>query len=223
MAEKNTLLDWAASGGHVDKEVLVGNQDYVSGESVVLAAGPPTIEKADSWNLFPIGVVQNVGISQSRQLSQLFELGSAESYFIPGKTFVNANLSRVLVHGPSLLKAVYKYSGTDAERPDLESLKGNPPTAPYSESYDGETENQQLDGLMYMNLSSSFFNRPIGLLMLMQDAQKEDYAAIYLENCHIQSHQITMSAQQTLIMENLALRCSKVSHLDVGSGTPGPT
>lgn len=218
----NTLFDWAAKGGHVDPEVLRGNQDYVSGESVVLAAGPPVISNAVNWDLFPIGVVQNVGISQSRQLSQLFELGSDESYFIPGKTFVNVNLSRVLVHGPSLLKAIYKYGGDDSVRPDLESLANNLPASPYDENYDASLpENQQLDGLMYINLSSNFFNRPIGLLMLMQDQEKEDYAACYLENCHIQSHQISMSAQQTLIMENIQLRASKVVSLDVGSGSPG--
>lgn len=196
----NTIQDWDASGGHVDEEVLQGSsaRDYVAAESVVIAAGPASLDTPDfDWSLLkPIGVVQNVGIAQSRQLQQLFEIGSRESYFIPGKTFVNANFSRVLVHGPNLLRSFYHWYATK-DVIDI-SAGGDRPGEPYPNAY------------FYINLASEMFSRPIGLLLYMQDTEKQDYSASYLENCFIQSHQMSISAQQTLIMENVQLRASKV-------------
>ena len=204
----NTIQDWDSSGGYVDDEVLQGSsaRDYVAAESVVIAAGPPALDTPGfDWSLIkPIGVVQSVGIAQSRQLQQLFEIGSKESFFIPGKTFVNANFSRVLVHGPNLLRAFYSWyspegvgAAVGVTAPDI-SPGGDRPGEPYPNAY------------FYINLASELFSRPIGLLLYMQDTEKEDYAASYLENCFIQSHQMSVSAQQTLIMENVQVRSSKI-------------
>jgi hypothetical protein len=175
----NSIQDWDASSGHVDDEVLQGSssRDYVGAESVVIAAGPPSLDVDFDWaTLKPIGVVQSVGIQQSRQLQQLFEVGSKESYFIPGKTYVNANFSRVLVHGPNLLRSFYHWYATE-NVPEIPT-GGEVPGDPYPSAY------------FYINLASEMFNRPFGLLLYMQDTEREDYAASYLENCFIQSLQM---------------------------------
>lgn len=195
----DSITNWDASGGHVDDEVLQGasGRDYVGAESVVIAAGPASLTTPgfDWKNIKPIGVVQNITLGQSRQLQQLFEIGSRESYFIPGKTFVNASFSRVLVNGPNLLKSFYNWYSTS----DVIEISpgGDLPGAPYPTAQ------------FYINLASEIFSRPIGLLIYMQDTEK-DYSASYLENCYIQSHQMNISAQQSLILENVQIRASKV-------------
>lgn len=188
-------------GTHVDDSVLKGpdGTDYVNGENVVLAAGPPTTTR-EGWadSVFPIGLVQNASIAQSRQLQQLFELGSRESYMIPGKTFVNLTLSRVLINGPNLLKAMYAstYEGSVAGDGDIGS-------APAYLSAEGT-------GDFWIDMASEVFARPIGLMLYMLDTEKDAYAASYIEKCYIQSHQMSLTAQQTLILENVQIRGTRV-------------
>jgi len=208
----NTIQDWDADTGHVDPEVLQGDssRDYIGAESVVIAAGPASISSqgdGDFWQkLFPIGIIQNASIAQSRQLQQLFEIGSFESYFIPGKTFVNCSFSRVLIHGPNLLKAFYKWHVEDGNGSVEEDVDiGDAANEPGSH--------------FYINLASRLFAKPLGLLLYMQDTEKDDYSSSYIENAFIQSHQMSVSAQQTLIMENVQVRASKIVPID--SATSG--
>jgi hypothetical protein len=57
-------------------------------------------------------VLENVGLSQSKQLQRLFEIGSSRSYFIPGRVIGSITLGRVLYHGPSLLKVLYAHGSS---------------------------------------------------------------------------------------------------------------
>ena len=40
--------------------------------------------------------------------------------------------------------------------------------------------------------------------------QDQEYGGFYLENCYIQSHQLSIAGQQTILVENCGLRCSRV-------------
>ncbi|MFN3076978.1 MAG: hypothetical protein ABT940_08900, partial [Alphaproteobacteria bacterium] len=90
---------------------------------VLIAAGPPrlaniggqatiaALTSADAtanWAL-PIGVVQNINLSHNRAFARFWELGSERSYFVSGRTMGQLGLSRVMYHGPSLLRALYSY------------------------------------------------------------------------------------------------------------------
>lgn len=101
----NNLGSWLFKDKHVQPDNLAGGENFVSSESIVLAAGPQEVP-ADITNCFPIGLLENVTIAQNKELRQLFEIGSRQSYFLPGRTFVQVNLTRVVFNGPSLLKAI---------------------------------------------------------------------------------------------------------------------
>lgn len=83
------------------------SNDFLSSESVVLASGPPRISQTMPLELVPIGLVQNVQVSQQKQIQQLFEIGSRKPFFVPGRTLVSAGMSRILFDGPSLMYAMY--------------------------------------------------------------------------------------------------------------------
>jgi hypothetical protein len=106
-----TVADWSDTNGpnttqHHD--VYGTGTGFVSSESVILAAGMPTLDgQGDLNTLVPIGLVENANIQQNKALQQLFEVGSRRPFFIPGRHQIQAALSRVMFNGPSLMKALY--------------------------------------------------------------------------------------------------------------------
>ena len=126
-AATTSFNNWDFHNHHVQEELLGG--EFVSAETTLIAAGPPrlsdiapsgdqTIDTQDEGDMvFPIGVLENVGMSQSKQLQRIFEIGSSRSYFIPGRTIGSLTLGRVLYHGPSLLKVLYAHYKQSAADP----------------------------------------------------------------------------------------------------------
>ena len=109
----SSYVNWSWASEHVQNEIT--NGEYVSSESTLVLAGPSrlsmlsgSLESSSSSNsLIPLGLIQNVGITQQRQLNRLFEIGSKRAYFVPGRLFSNFTIGRILFYGPSLLRLLY--------------------------------------------------------------------------------------------------------------------
>lgn len=223
MAETKILTDWDFLNGSV--QPISTNGNFLSSESAVLCAGPPRFDdmvNGPGGYLTPIGLVQNVQISQNKQVTQLFEVGSREPFFIPGRTLVQVGISRALFDGPSLMRAVYEYSAagtTFPANPVNDKADSVMPVDPYSSGAGGTAES----GPFYINLASEFFNRPMGLALLLyttlggSDADPstntgatQAWGGIYLEMCHIQTHGIAVGSQQTVLAENCGIRAKSI-------------
>ncbi len=214
----NKFGDWTFTEGHV--QAVPESGDFLSSESVVICAGPPTVPDIVD-NIVPIGLVQNATVTQNKQIQQLYEIGSRQPIFVPGRTVVQAALSRILFDGPSLMRALYKIvqpsgSAQEGEGPLVASLEQlnsaetpeNTPGSPYT----GQSSDAQAK--FFINLASEFFNKPIGLGFMLNDMENQKYGGFYLENCLIQSHQLSLAGQQTILVENVGIRCSRVVPLD---------
>jgi len=200
--------------------------DFLSSEAVVLLSGPPKLTDANPpTNLIPIGLVQNVQVTQAKQIQQLFEIGSKIPFFIPGRTTVQVGMARVLFDGPSLMQALYVYNeGEDnlfipSVPPDLTDVSY--PGAPFSPANPNEigrvstgfdTSN---NAEFFINLASEFFNKPLGLGVVLYDMQQQAYGGFYLEECYIQSHRFSASAQQTVLMEDVGIRCTALRPISI--------
>jgi hypothetical protein len=101
----SSYVNWSWASEHVQNEIT--NGEYVSSESTLVLAGPSrlsmlsgSLESSSSSNsLIPLGLIQNVGITQQRQLNRLFEIGSKRAYFVPGRLFSNFTIGRILFYG----------------------------------------------------------------------------------------------------------------------------
>lgn len=202
MAAKIEVLGgWSFLTGNV--QTLTGaDGDFLSSESAVLCAGPADLPSSIVTTVVPIGLVQNVQVTQNKQIQQLFEVGSREPFFIPGRTETQIGISRALFDGPSLLKMLYK----DNASTDNTGVRGfdagdeQKPGDPYTNVADTGTAK------MFINLASEFFNRQLGLCFIFHDMTNEKYGGFYVENCLVQSHGISMASQQTVLLENLGIR-----------------
>lgn len=205
--------------------------DFLSSESVVLLSGPAKLDGGNpATNLIPIGLVQNVQVTQAKQIQQLFEIGSRQPFFIPGRTTVQVGMARVLFDGPSLLQALYVYNlpedNTTLYIPAIQAATSplSNPGEPYNTANEYpdvrigsttggfETTN---NAEFFINLASEFFNKPLGLGCVLFDMQQQAYGGFYLEECYIQSHRFSASAQQTVLMEDVGIRCTALKPISI--------
>ena len=216
-------MGWDFSKDHVQNDLKSGQ--FASAESTLVAAGPPKLAQASGGGentVYPIGLLENIGISQSKQLQRIFEIGSARSYFIPGRVIGSVNLGRVFYYGPSLLRVIYAYYKNEANGVDIGNTAGKVDVGTASERQNPNNSLINLnsitteslhkvsaspgDDYFFCNLASDMFNQGTGLAVYFKDSNANLIGAMYLEDCYVQSHQINISSGSVLIMEGASMQ-----------------
>lgn len=210
------LSEWEPYKRYVQGGMVDGQ--FMSAAFTMLAAGPPRLANVGGATATaaalsvgagqdfaqPIGVVQNINLSHNRSFARFWELGSERSYFISGRTVGQVSLSRVMYHGPSLLRMLYAYY-QDLLPPTIvpfvfpnagPSTVANPHNVKIPPGYEN----------IFLNLASDLFSQPVGMLMYFRDTNEDTVGAIYLEECYIPSHTIATDAGGTVIQENAAMQ-----------------
>lgn len=207
------LSDWKPYESFVQGGMPDGR--YLSAAFTMLAAGPPrlanigaaTIANTGSggsdWAL-PIGAVQNVGLSHNRNFSRFWELGSERSYTVSGRTTGQLQLSRIMYHGPSLLRMLYAYYQDLVSPTIVNFLYPNTGAATVANPHDVKIPPGYEN--IFLNLASDLFSQPIGLLMYLRDSNEATVGAIYMEGAYIPSHQIATDAGGTVIQESCSVQ-----------------
>jgi hypothetical protein len=240
MASFTNFATWDSANYHVQQELNAGQ--YVSAETSLIASGPPeiggvsahqTVPASTVSTVYPIGLIENAGISQSKQLQKLFEIGSSRSYFIPGRTMGSLQLGRVFYYGPSLLRLFYAYYYNTANKINIGT---KPPTAtetledgsqfisPLARLLDTGTQKfhkvRMRPGAdhFYANLASDLFNQPFGLAFYFRDSNYNLVGAFYLEQVYVQGHQFSMSSGSVLIMEGSSAQYDRMVPVRLRAG-----
>ena len=224
-----TLSQWQPYDQQVQAGMIDGR--FMSAEFTLLAAGPPRLANIGGATVaaalvgsgstvedqiaFPIGLVQQWSLGQNMNLSRFFEMGSSRSYFIPGRTVGQLSLSRVMYHGPSLLRVLYAY---------YSDIIPDTVVPPVFANIGAATVDNQHDVMippgyenLYMNLASDLFSQPIGLMLIMKDSNEDTLGAFYFESCYIPSHQIGTDAMGVVIQESVTIQYERVIPINVSS------
>lgn len=197
---------------------LVDGQ-FLSAAFTMVAAGPPRLANiggaagaaatlstsgaGKDWAL-PIGVVQNIGLSHNRNFSRFWELGSERSFFISGRTTGQLQLSRIMYHGPSLLRMLYGYYQDLIPPTIVPFVFANPGASSVANPHDVKIPPGYEN--IFLNLASDLFSQPIGLLMYFRDSNEDTVGAIYMEGAYVPSHQIATDAGGTVIQEAVSIQ-----------------
>ena len=213
--------DWAPYYNYVQGGMVDGK--YANAGFTMLAAGPPRIANigaaafatafpisaqvsGDGANdiVHPIGIIQNFNLTQTRQFSRIFEIGSERSYFIGGRTVGQLGLARVYYHGASLLRVLYAYykdeNGPVTVRPMWPNSGTDSMDNPHDVVIPPGYEN------IYLNLASDLFAQPVGLLMYMRDVNQHTLGAMFFEACYIPNHSFQTDSQGVLIQESVSVQ-----------------
>lgn len=224
--------NWDFSNFHVQQELVHGQ--FVSAETSLVASGPPEIGGTSAYSsvpvagvgtVYPIGLIENAGISQSKQLQKIFEVGSSRSYFIPGRVIGSISLGRIFYYGPSLLRVLYAYYynatnniniGTEDPTATIQLEDGSFAQSPLARLLNrGGTSfhNVRMDpgeDYFFVNLASDLFNQPLGLAFYFKDANFNSVGAFYVEDTYVQAHQFSISSGSVLVMEGASAQYDRI-------------
>jgi hypothetical protein len=198
--------------------------EFMNASFTLLAAGPPRLanvggsaffaagaeEGAIDEIVFPIGIVQNFNLSHNRQFNRVWEIGSERSFFISGRTVGQVGMSRVLYHGPSLLRVMYAYFQDVFDPTIIPSVIGgfNVGAAllanPHNVKIPPGFQN------LFLNLASDMFSQPVGMMAYFRNSNELTIGAGYMEACYVPNHTIATDAQGTIVQENIALQFERL-------------
>jgi len=226
------LANWRPYKKHVQGGLREGN--FLNGQFILLCAGPPffsqlSLPGALASNLvYPIGLTQNIALSQNKAISRIFEIGSDRSYFISGRSVGQLSLGRVVYHGPSLLRALYAYydstADQGAEEFAIRPLIGanNVGMQPFMTNGNldaaGNTFKQGLHTVkippgydnMFLNLASDLFSQPLGLMLIFKDNEENTIAVVYLDQCYVPQHSLAVDSTGLIIQESVGIQYEKM-------------
>lgn len=231
MAGTTDFSTWDFSNYHVQQELQSGQ--FVSAETSLIAAGAPEIGGTSAYTaqpvnsvgtVYPIGLIENAGISQSKQLQKVFEIGSSRSYFIPGRVIGSISLGRIFYYGPSLLRVMYAYYknttngvsiGTADPTTQITLPDGSKAQSPLARLLDKGTDFHSVrmspgEDYFYVNLASDLFNQPTGLAFYFKDANYNPVGAFYIENVFLQAHQFSVSSGSIMVMEGASAQYDRI-------------
>ena len=243
MAKATTsYTNWDFYNYHIQED-LIGGQ-FVSAESTLIAAGPPSLTQTNTGGtvggsaaeggttsgVYPIGLLESMGLQQSKQLQRIFEIGSTRSYFIPGRVIGSISIGRTFYFGPSLLRVLYAYYrhnrnhiefGTAAAgaRKTVNGQDVPDPAAALLDNVDmnslHELKRSPGEDYFFVELASDLFNQPTGMAIYFKDQNSVSVGAMYLEFCYIQGHQLNVSSGSVLVMEGASLQYDRIVPIKV--------
>lgn len=187
----STITQWKPNSKHVDQSIQEGIS--TSSANILMAVGPSRMSEITgstgygpflegltrtSANVVSVGAVGSASVSQSRPTKVVFEIGSKLQYNVPTNVSGSISLSRVFLNGASLMKALYSFK-SDADMAELEADNDSP---------------GDLNSGLWINMASSLFDQPIGILFWVKDNKKRNVGAYYFENCSVQGLSFSLYA-----------------------------
>ena len=111
MADDQTLPTQAAWDFNQSIIRAYRARKFPTAKTFLICAGPPTYSNTTLENVTPLGLIQQVGKAEQRQILRLFEVGSREPYLVSGRDNNRLTLNQIMYHGRSLMHALYLNNG----------------------------------------------------------------------------------------------------------------
>ena len=123
------------------------------------------------------------------------------------------SLSKILYHGPSLLRIMYAYyqdlTLPTVVLPMFPNLGLINQINPHDVKLPPGYEN------IFLNLASDLFDQPVGLLLYFKDSNYDTVGANYLEYCYVPVHGIGADANGVVIQEDVTVQFERLTPVAV--------
>jgi len=194
---------------------------HLGSKAVLISFGPPKIDQVTEGKLAVCGFVQNMNMSQQKNVQQLFEIGSGRRYYVDGPTQNMVSIARAMFSGPTIMKLM----GAGLTRDDVAATESASKLWKDSSVFAEREINSvasSYDSAYWINLSSSFFQNPMGIMLRYKTIrgdgknpeETEDFGGVYLQNCKLTSHSTQVTAGQWLMHENVQLMFEEAIPID---------
>lgn len=202
---------------------------YLNAAFSLIAAGPPRLANVGKLAftnaegggvddlVYPMGITQSFSLGQNTQIQRFFEIGSERSFFISGHTMGQIQLSRVMYHGPSMMRAMYAYYQDIVPPTFVPSLMGgrspsalinpNPHNVKIAPGYEN----------LYLNLASDLFRQPVGMMVYLRDSNEDTVGSVYFEASYVPNLNLQVDAQGTVFQESIGIQYERMIPLQVNA------
>jgi hypothetical protein len=199
----STSWDW--KGTYVSDLAEEGYERFsqfsATPDTTLLFGGPARFTglAGDTGALVPIGLTEGVNMNTNPQLTRIYEIGSARSFFTRGKTASNISFNRMLADQGNILNILAR----NAYRPVM-NIDGT--KAPGAELPNPE---------IMMNLDSEYFAVPFGMLIVFKtrgggSGTGKILSASYLEYCMFSNYSFNITTTTPVIMEGVAMEYDRI-------------
>lgn len=214
------MATWDFKSRNVEFTAFDANKT-ITAESVLIAAGKPTLSQgtsaatagagaSTSFEIYPIGLVENFGLTMGSNLQRIFEIGSQKSVIIPGRVIGTATIARIIYDHHTLLRVLYSlYAVQNGDNTaDIDKIKDQNDVQVFSDGTMTSVISKRLPGYdeFWLNLDSDIFRYPVGLAIYFKNKAETTTGGIYLENCLIGGSQITINAGTDVLAEGVNLQ-----------------
>ena len=207
LAKQTSIQNWNPQDSCIER--LMDNAAYTSAhpdDTLVLVGPARQSDASDYSKLTPVGMLQQMQVSQQRAVQPVQAIGSGRNYFLSSKASVNFSIGRLFAKGPNLHRALYKNIISDA------NITGFNPHEPAVAA-------GAPDGVF--NLDSELFLIPFGLVLAFRDKSGGNLGSFYIESCMIGSYSIGIGAGQNVVMENVNGVADRVIPINLTSTLSG--
>lgn len=208
------LGTWNFQNNHVERMLDNSTYDAALPEDTLILAGPARrgvvqVDRRSPRSLMALGMFQSIGFQTGAPIQPVMAIGSGRSFYLRGKSQTNWNLSRVMINGRNLLRALYH----NAVEAGIEVDKFDDPAAPA-----GAPTSQ-----FFINLDSELFYIPFGIAIIMRTKSHTLVGSLYMELCLIASHALNITAGQPVVAETISGLCDRILPFQAPDAMNAPT
>jgi hypothetical protein len=186
---------------------------FIAAESTLVAFGPATATSA--FDVVKVGLCPNIAISQQIPQQRLPEIGSIRVHILNGVPIGGGSMSRLVYNGPSLMRYAYGNLYDDNGAPTPLALAGMATGVGPAQDFTTnawknlvKSPDKVMQGHVFTDLWISCWDSrlkaPFGLCMYFQDIAGNAVGGVYAEGTKINSHNLTQSAGQLIMMEGIS-------------------
>jgi hypothetical protein len=191
------LAAWNSQRTYIERPLEHSALIAAHPDTTLVLAGPPRLYSNDAIDrIFPIGMAQNIALTQRIPTTPMQALGSGRLFYVSGKAQVGATLQRLALKGKNLLRVMYSnainFAGLDPSQLDDKA------------SFD---KNDQT----VINLDSELFRIPFGLGVVFKDRLHHNITSFYMELCMISDWSMQVAVGQNMVIESISLMCDRIT------------
>lgn len=162
--------------------------------NTLVLAGPARFSAVSNIaeDLLPLGMLQGFNFSTSRPTTPVMSIGSGRSFFLSGKSQIGFGMSRLLVNGRNLLRALQ--TQVVRNRGALQRSFLEPPGAAGADG---------LADTFWIDFDSEVFYIPFGLCVIYRSVSGDRIGGFYMELCMLNSFSSGFGAGQNMVMDNV--------------------
>lgn len=204
--------NWRESFVQLDENMATPGL-FIAAESTLIAFGPAKATAA--FDVVKIGLTPNIAISQQIPQQRLPEIGSMRVHILNGVPVGGGSMSRLIYNGPSLMRYAYGNLYDDNGNPTALALQGMATGTGPAQDFTVNAWKKLMDKPdkimqghkdtdLWISCWDQRLKAPFGVCMYFQDVAGNAVGGFYAEGTKINSHNITQSAGQLIMVEGIS-------------------